>query len=70
MKAYLRTSTSGSQPYDYGKNGNRVMTNQDTRDLYTTPYIQASDGSHTHTLNGDAETRPDNYTVRVWKRVS
>lgn len=70
MKAYLRTSTGDTHPYDYGVNGNRVMTNKDTRALYTISYIQASDGSHTHTLNGDAETRPDNYTVRIWKRVS
>ena len=28
------------------------------------------DVSHTHTYNGGVETRPQNYTVRVWKRVA
>ena len=28
-------------------------------------------GTHTHTLSStDVETRPDNFTVRIWKRVS
>lgn len=28
------------------------------------------DGSHDHTLSGDTETRPDNYTIKVWKRTA
>ena len=26
--------------------------------------------SHTHTYYGDIETRPQNYTVRIWKRTA
>lgn len=26
--------------------------------------------SHNHTYNGDVETRPQNYTVRIWVRIS
>lgn len=26
--------------------------------------------AHTHTYSGDVETRPQNYTIKVWKRVS
>ena len=25
---------------------------------------------HTHTYSGAAETRPQNYTVRIWKRTA
>ena len=28
------------------------------------------DVSHTHTYYGDVETRPQNYTVRIWKRTA
>ena len=28
------------------------------------------DVSHTHTCWGDIETRPQNYTVRIWKRTA
>lgn len=28
------------------------------------------DGSHDHSLSGDTETRPDNYTVKIWKRTA
>lgn len=26
--------------------------------------------SHTHTYSGDVETRPQNYTVKIWKRIA
>lgn len=28
------------------------------------------DADHSHTINGDAETRPINYTIRIWKRTA
>lgn len=28
------------------------------------------DASHDHTLSGDTETRPDNYTIKIWKRTA
>ena len=34
------------------------------------PTTMTIDVSHTHTYSGAVETRPQNYTVRIWKRTA
>ena len=50
-----------------------------TYNAYHTHYINQNTHSHsitqndhTHTVNndGESESRPDNFTIRIWKRIS
>ena len=48
----------------------RGYAQRNSSDQYDGKRYLHIDATHNHTLDGDNETRPKNYTVRIWKRVS
>jgi microcystin-dependent protein len=69
----LATASDGSHSHDYYSSDNfsaGIYPNRATNDLHasTAQHSTSTEGSHTHSLTGDAETRPINVNVAFYIR--